>query len=1104
MQRIERKIACVALLAATLIGGSPLLASGQTGAGAQTINWRDSQSDPIRAQNLTYVDQNGTAKSATTDCAEILRGTGSRAGYTLSHGGIVPGSVSVSVGVRTLKANVEYYLDYANGMLAFAEPVRQFDTIRVQYRYVSGMDASRALSGISGFTLNFAKTSLNLGYGISDGGNGLAFNTYGLGMNATVSKGMNLSGLMYFSDPSSSNGNLSQATGLSGAATSRKANASSAKSGTLIAQNLAYTSGKSKFRATYQDVGSSFNGFQSMRQNNAKNAEALAQIANLEKERGIKRLGFGAGLGLTKGGDLSLDWDQIQDASGDITKQAIAYTSKSLNMKFATQQVGSKFSAFKNLRETEAAQWAKEAGISRTDMSLGFQASKTSALSFTSNSFGDSTGKITRQRFDFTANQAALSFSSSKADSSFTRASAMSDAEKTAMALEIRRQYKPTATAAEVTQKDRDQLAASAGVSRNQVAFSTPVGKQSSMGFYSSSLSDTTGGVKRSGFTLATRGMSFSYLDQSISSGFTRVSSLSEFERSQLGNEVGLSRKSMALDLTLGKISKFAFSQLLIGGTGGGLSRQSFAFQTKGIDAKLNIGSTDSGFSRASDLAGMSDAEKAAISSERGFKRTDLTTNITAFKGMTLNTYTYSARNAAEQLGRDIYRYNVAWQASKTLKMNYLSEGNGSSQAGKTMTGIDHSLLTFENAFAKSRMRLTGYYDTLTTTTSGVRAPTTTTSFLHFESSALKAANLVSEMKRIDYGNGHFANTMQLDMNYKASKNLSLVFNHLGLDCGKDASSDMNSMQWTWQASKTMAISGTYALTTTNTNTDTAVRSLSISDTVAKNLNFKTTFAEVAVDHGNYNRQAGFSFSNAKPMNILGMKNATVTMSYAGASNAGKLQKESVGAKLQGNIGKNVLAFEYGGALDEKGNGNQARAFSFTSDRNEKLPFHFDISYKARSINGGSIQLVRKYNADLKLDKLTKLTYTYNTLPEGANNAIAQTGAEAFGLSRVLSKNMNFTLNYGKSFDTAKNTKVNKLAALLSGKTDKFSALQVGYSVDLSSVSGAATNAHTVSLGYSRNIDADHALGISTAYTMNGVAGVRDDVTTNVEFKTRF
>ena len=51
---------------------------------------------------------------------------------------------------------------------------------------------------------------------------------------------------------------------------------------------------------------------------------------------------------------------------------------------------------------------------------------------------------------------------------------------------------------------------------------------------------------------------------------------------------------------------------------------------------------------------------------------------------------------------------------------------------------------------------------------------------------------------------------------------------------------------------------------------------------------------------------------------------------------------------------------------------------------------------------------------------------------------------------------MNFTLNYGKSFDTAKNTKVNKLAALLSGKTDKFSALQVGYSVDLSSVSGAA------------------------------------------------
>ena len=1102
MRRTRHNMASAIALAATLLTGSPLLASGQTSAGAQSIGWRDLLVDPIRAQNLTYVDANGAPKQPGTSYAELLRGNGTRAGYMLAHGGIVPGTVSVSVGARTLRANVEYFLDYANGMLAFAEPVRQFDTIRASYQYVGGMDAARSLSGVSGLTLNFAKTSLNLAYGISNNGSGLNFNTYGLGLNTAVAKGLNLSSLMYFSNPASSNQNLALST-TTNAAPTRAANAGSAKADHLMVQNLNYAAGNTRFRATYQDIGTQFSGFQSMRQNNAKDANALAQIAALEKERGIKRLGFGAGFGGPKGGALSFDWDQIKDASGGITKQAIGYTSKAFHFNFASQSVGSTFNSFGNLRDATAAQWAIERGIRRNDLSLGLLAGKSGTLGFVRSTFGDTTGHFERQQFSFTGKAVNFAMTNSSSTAGFGRLAHMTDAEKTAVALDIRRQYNPNAAPNEVTQKDKEQLGASAGLSRRSMAVTAPVGKQSAVGYFTSTVADTTGGIKRSGLNLTMKGLSFSWLDQRISSGFRRISSLSDFERAQLGNEVGLHRQSMALTMALSKISSFQFNQLAFSDSASGMSRQSFAYQTKGFDARLNLASVDRTFTRMADIAGLTDPERAQLASEVGYKRTELTANLTAIRGLTLNTYTYSARNAAEQLGRDIYRYNLAWNGSKTLKLNFLNEGNGTSQNGKALNGVDHSLLTFEDLFAKSRMKVNGFYDTVTNTVNGVQAPTTTTSFLHFEGGLNKAASLMSEMKRIDYGNGHFENTLQADLNYKASKDLSLHFNHLGIDRGADPSASTNSLQWTWQLNKGLHIGGTYAMTSTNNQSDVAVHALSVGGLVTKNLDFTTTFSETKVQNGNYHREAAFTFANAKPMNVLGLKNAVVSVSYTGLSDQSKLQKEGVVAKLQGMVGKSAIAFEYGGALNPNGTRNQARAFSFTSDRNEKLPYHFDILYKAVNINDGSIQLVRKYNADFRFDKLTHLTYTYNSMPE-VNGLPQSTGMSSLALTRTMSKNMNFTLNYGTSFNTVQNSKVNKLAALLAGKTDKFSAVQVGYSVDLSTITGAHTNAHTVSLGYDRKIDADHSLGISTAYTMNGVAGVRNDLTTNVQFNTRF
>ena len=111
----------------------------------------------------------------------------------------------------------------------------------------------------------------------------------------------------------------------------------------LITQNLNITAGAATLRATYQDIGQHFTGFQAMKQANAGDKNVMAQIGALEKETGIKRLGFGAGLKMRTGGSVGLDWDTIQDGQGSIEKHSLTFDTTRMHLRYGEQLVGEAF-----------------------------------------------------------------------------------------------------------------------------------------------------------------------------------------------------------------------------------------------------------------------------------------------------------------------------------------------------------------------------------------------------------------------------------------------------------------------------------------------------------------------------------------------------------------------------------------------------------------------------------------------------------------------------------------------------------------------------------------------------------------------------------------
>jgi len=1087
------------LILTACLGIVPIVGYAQVGT-PKLVDSASSSQSPFGIKSPAYLSSIGPQTG--TLFAETLR-AGGQFGYMLSHGGIVPGSLRVSVGAQSLKENVDFTVDPANGMLSLMTPVRRLDSVRVSYRYVDSADTGRSPIGLLGMALNFNGTSLNFGYGISkDTAKGLDFTTYGLGLNSKLGAGSTLNGLVYISTPASTRNNLVDDLSTSREKSAKKVDPKDAVTDHLLVQDVHLKSGAATFRASYQDVGQHFSGFQSLRASNAKNTDLLTQLNALEKEKGIKRMGFGGGLALSKSSNLGIDWDRIGDDKDAIVTQGLKFNSGKLNFNYSTRSIGRNFARFADLREADKAQWAKEKGFKRTDLTLGFAVSKGSQFSFNQGSVGDKAGELSRQAMSFSSKNATFLFSSREAAKGFTRINDLSDAEKTALALDIRRQFNPNAAAGEVTAKDKEQIALDAGLKRNQIALSSGLGKGSALTFNQFGIRDDKGGIDRQTIQLTDKRFSFNYLNQNISDQFGRLGKLSEFEKTQFANERGIHRTAMGLNLMFGKKSgALGFTQLSLADKTAGMLRRGISYDSKGFELKLNMASTDRAFARANDLA-MPEPERKAIEAERGFRRTDFTAKLTSIRGLALDAYNYNAKNDTDSLAKKLFRYNLAWSPVKNDTLNYLTEGNSLEKSGKVFDGSRHDLLTYSHRFARE-MGFQFVHDALNVTAGGVVKPAVVKDLLHFELFRSKPSNLLTEWKRIDLGGGRFEATNTLDMNYLAAKALGLHFNTVLIDRGNEPSSTTESVDFKYKVGKDINVTGLVAQTKTEDRKDVSAHQIGINGPVTKSLTVAVA-RTMSTQRGMNTKIANdIAISNTKPVNLLGVKKLVMVARYTGLNDQGKKQNEVVGGRLQGMLGANMFGMDYGGAVDPKGVGAVCRTLTFTSDPNPKLPFHVDMLYKSRNINHGALNLVRKYNASMRIDKKTTATYTYASLPEDAAQNLVMTKTSAFALKRSFNKTLNLAVDYTTGKDLAKKTAISKMAVAATGKLDQLASVQVGYSVDINRQTGKNSDAHTFTLGYDRQLDADHAIRLGTTYVMYR-SSQPDDLQANIDFRTKF
>ncbi|MCS7309174.1 MAG: hypothetical protein NZ741_03025 [Armatimonadetes bacterium] len=582
--------------------------------------------------------------------ADLLRGNGTRAGYLLRYGNLVPESERVTVDARTLQRNKDYTIDYATGTLYFTEPVRPSQTIRVYYRYLPGSGEQRGLLQAPAVRLQFGQSQLNMVYSSSaflrrEDGTTLQTDTYGMQTRLHLNSGSALEGLLFFSSQRAVQA-VADPT-LQPSAPARPNHGAAAGSDRLILQNLRWSAGGLQLRGTYQDVGQRFTGFAALREQQAAPEQLIGW---LERERGMRR--FSYGLGYVAGGlNLQGDVSRVSDGKGEIRQAQYSLQSKQVELRFSETKVDPQFQRFNDLREDQRAQWAKERGLTRDALSAVLRFTGDSQLGYERQRILDGGSRIELGSYVLKTARLQLTYSTQEIDKDFTRFNDLAEAQRAQWAKE--RGWVRSLLRAELAPFQGAQLPSL---------------------FLQQSIRTETGNMDFRQVSLNTRTVQLHYTRHSTDPGFAvanlapeeinqmallarqqvepGANAVTDQDRQRMLREAGLQRETLQVNVTAAPNAQLSVRKTSVEDASGDVERMQIAYSSPKLEVAYQQQSISEGFSRLGDLT---DAERRLYANETGIARQLISTRFALGKDISLSAMFGNIRDSQGAVMRQSY-----------------------------------------------------------------------------------------------------------------------------------------------------------------------------------------------------------------------------------------------------------------------------------------------------------------------------------------------------------------------------------------------------------------------------------------------------------------
>ena len=553
---------------------------------------------------------------------ERIVGVG-RADYLLSHAGIVSGTEIVILNGKPLQRSRDYFIDYDSGSIVFLEPLEQTDYASISYKFIPVGAGERTVSSMPSLGLiSTDRASMNFSYVRrvqTDASGTPIMDTFTYGLNSTYMLGSSaLSSTIFFSNPQprSSSGRSAQNTDI----------------GAFIMQQGKFSLGALKLNIGYQSIDKGFNGFQALQESGAVASDLANQLA---KEKGLRRFDLGADYSMPKGLSLKFASNSVSDSAGGITTNSIGLTTPRLRINFNSSDVDKNFTRAKDLRDPNRDQLAKEVGMKRTNLLFELAPFRsntgTSWNKISINSISEASGSIDAQSASIGLGALSLGFTHRSISAGFKRMASLSKDDLTDIALDIRRQFDPNASASQITDADRQQAASSVGLDRTNFIAGLSLGTDRRADVQSLSISDGKGSIERSSAKISGKNFGLSIMSQNISPNFGMLGSMTAVEKAQFGNERGMDRLGFTGSLKSGfGALGINLTKVTDNSSGSNFTRQSFDFTGSSFALSAKFQDVGSKFTRGGDLA---ESDRAELQKQRGMSRSEIAGSVKSAPG---------------------------------------------------------------------------------------------------------------------------------------------------------------------------------------------------------------------------------------------------------------------------------------------------------------------------------------------------------------------------------------------------------------------------------------------------------------------------------------
>ncbi len=592
--------------------------------------------------------QNSVGGSAALD---LLTVRSNNPGVPLKHGNVVAGSERVQLAGTVLQRGVDYTIDNEAGVVYIARAFKNGDSVTVSYRYDKNAKPSTAstyrANGINAFSFNVAPGAMNmvLGFGMTErtaDGQVVSTNLFGFNNSFNLGQKGLLKGVYYFGERQKQDANSMMESKTAGQ------NIDEGRS-KMIVQNFQSNLLGGSITADYQDISANFRGF-------AAAGDAGMNAAQLEKEKGLTRLGFG--MKDLKVGSIGFgaSMRSVADSGASIDWRSLNFSTGGLKVNWNSQSVDSDFKRFADIAEADRAQLQKETGLSRENLDLGF-ALKDGGLSLKTLSIEDMRGKsgVSQREIGLNTSKIKFSLKDQEVDQTFSRVASLKNEEQAMFGREIglKRQW----------------MALEAGLlggATQPIKFAQNLIESKDGAFRSQSIS--TGG----------KGWSLEHSSLGFDKGFTGFAPLNataegdaqiaaiakmygQGTQANVGAERGWLLQSAGIERSVSRLSgepfkdwKMSFDSMKLKGQSGGASVETFALNNKDVNVSYRKQTLGKQFN---ELGRLLELERQRLGTVAGMDRTDFAVNLNV-KGGKLNYSQSDADSASGGFNRQQFAYS--------------------------------------------------------------------------------------------------------------------------------------------------------------------------------------------------------------------------------------------------------------------------------------------------------------------------------------------------------------------------------------------------------------------------------------------------------------